>query len=309
MPSSEHEAIVAQLRDATAPTDPTLAQLRESYDQILLPFTPVEGTVITSHWADGVGVDLVAAPGADAGRTVLFVHGGGFVLGSVRAYHEFAGRISAATGSRVAVVDYRLAPEATAPAALDDCVTAYRWLVGNGADPAGTSLIGDSAGGGLALLVAAALAHSELPTPAAVVALSPWIDVAVRPDMPDERETGDPMLTPAGLRWFGETYLGGAAGDDPAHNALHADLTGMPPTLLQTGTLDVTHQDSVLFAERARAAGVELVLDVFPDLIHDWHAFGPDLPEGQEALRRVGAFLADHVVGGVAVPTAGHRSS
>jgi len=131
-------------------------------------------------------------------------------------------------------------------------------------------------------------------TPGAAVALSPWIDVAVRADMPDEKQTGDPMLTPDGLRWFAQTYLGAASGDDPVHNALHADLTGTPPVLIQTGTRDITHQDAILFTERARATGVEVVLDVYPELIHDWHAYGPDLPEGQQALARVGAFLAEH---------------
>ncbi|WP_169809386.1 alpha/beta hydrolase [Actinomadura chibensis] len=271
--------------------------MRENYDRLLVPFDPDGGTTVTSESAGDVGVELISAPGTDPAKTVVFVHGGGYVLGSVRAYREYAGRVSAATGSRVALVDYRRAPEAVAPAARDDCVTAYAWLIDNGADPARTSLIGDSAGGGLALVVTAWLARSELPTPAAVVGLSAWIDVGVRADMPDEKQTGDPMLTPGGLRWFGETYLSGAAGDDPEHNALYADLTGMPPTLLQTGTRDVAHQDSVLFAERAKAASVLVELDVYDGLIHDWHAFGPGLPEGRAALARVGAFLGAHAGG------------
>ena len=294
MPSTQHQAIVDQLLDASAPVSPTLAEMRQTYDQILLPFRPVDGTTFVKHSAGGIDVDFVTAPGAAQDRCVLFIHGGGFVLGSAHAYHELASRISAATGSRVALIDYRLAPEAVAPAALDDCMTAYRGLIEHGLDPRHISFIGDSAGGGLALLLAAQLALSGTPTPAAVVALSPWIDVAVRADMPDEKQTGDPMLTPDGLRWFAQAYLAGAAGDDPAHNALHADLTGMPPVLIQTGTRDITHQDAVLFAERARAVGVEVILDVYPDLIHDWHAYGPELPEGQQAMARVGAFLAEH---------------
>jgi monoterpene epsilon-lactone hydrolase len=297
MPSPEHQTLVDQLTNKVAPVDPTLTQLRENYDQILLPFKPVHGTTFTTENAGGIDIDFVNAPGADTDRCVVFIHGGGFVLGSTRAYHEFASRISAATASRVALIDYRLAPEAVAPAARDDCIAAYRWLVDHGADPTRTSFIGDSAGGGLALLMAAQLANGDVPPPAAVVALSPWIDLAVRADMPDEKDTDDPMLTPDGLRWFAQTYLATASGEDPAHNALHADLTGMPPTLVQTGTRDVTHQDAVLFAERAKDAGVEIVLDVYPDLIHDWHAFGPDLPEGQQALAGVGAFLAKHTGG------------
>jgi epsilon-lactone hydrolase len=294
MPSPEHQALVDQLLNKVAPVDPTLSELRENYDQILLPFKPVHGTTFTTENAGGADIDFVTAPGADTDRCVVFIHGGGFVLGSTRAYHEFASRISAATASRVALIDYRLAPEAVAPAARDDCIAAYQWLVDHGVDPIRTSFIGDSAGGGLALLMAAQLAKGDVPPPAAVVALSPWIDLAVRADMPDEKDTDDPMLTPDGLRWFAQTYLATASGEDPEHNALHADLTGMPPTLVQTGTRDVTHQDAVLFAERAKDAGVEIVLDVYPDLIHDWHAFGPDLPEGQQALAGVGVFLAKH---------------
>ncbi|MEO3856475.1 alpha/beta hydrolase [Acrocarpospora sp. B8E8] len=297
MPSPQHEAIVHYLMNAQAPADPTLAELREGYDQNLLAFTPVEGTTVSTESADGIRVDLVTAPGADPERHVLFVHGGGFVLGSAEAYREFASRISAATKARVAVVDYRRAPEATAPAALDDCLAAYRWLLARGADAARTALAGDSGGGGLALLLAARIAAAGLPVPAAVVAFSPWIDISFRPDMPDERESDDPMLTVAYLRWLAASYLAGAAADDPANNALFADLAGLPPVLLQTGTRDLTHQDSVVFAKRAEEAGVEVVLDVYPELIHDWPAFGPDLPEGQEALARVGDFLGKRLAG------------
>ena len=297
MPSPQHQALVDTLLNAVAPVDATLTEMRRNYDQILLPYHPVEGSAVVRQDVGGIDVDFITAPGAALDRCVVFIHGGGFVLGSTRAYHEFASRISAATGSRVALIDYRLAPEAVAPAARDDCITAYRALIDNGLDPARTSFIGDSAGGGLALLLAAQLAHSEIPTPTAVVALSPWIDVAVRADMPDEKETGDPMLTPDALRWFARTYLATAAGDGPEHNALHADLTGMPPTLIQTGTRDITHRDGVMFAERAKAAGVDVVLDVYPELIHDWHAYGPDMPEGQQALAAVGAFLAKHTAG------------
>ncbi|NEW45687.1 alpha/beta hydrolase [Nocardia cyriacigeorgica] len=303
MPSAEHEEIVQQLIDTTSPADPpTLDQMRENYDQLMLRYAVADSTTITSHSADGVGVDLVTTPGADPEQCVAFIHGGGFVLGSVRGYHEYASRISVATKSTVALIDYRRAPEAVAPAAREDCVKAYCWLAGRVADT--VSLMGDSAGGGLALLLGAQLAKSDAPTPAAVVALSPWIDVAVRAEMPDQQVTKDPMLSPAGLRWFADTYLAGVSGDNPEHNALNADLTGMPATLLQTGTRDVTHQDSVLFTERARAAGVDVVLDVYDGLIHDWHSFGPALPEGKLALARVGDFLTAHAGQGGAVPAA-----
>jgi monoterpene epsilon-lactone hydrolase len=308
MPSAQHQAIVDQWLNNVAPEDPTLEEMRDNYDQLLLPFAPVPDTTFETVNADGINVDFVTAPEADPDRCVVFIHGGGFVLGSVRAYHEFASRISAATGSRVALIDYRLAPEAVAPAARDDCIAAYRWLIEHGADPARTSFIGDSAGGGLALLVAAQLSQSEIPTPAAVVALSPWIDIAVRADMPDPEQVGDPMLTPEFLRWLGQTYLATIPGNDPAHNALHADLAGMPPILVQTGTRDITHMEAVLFADRARAAGVDVELDVYPDLIHDWHAYGPDVPEGREALTRACAFLAKYVGGHQLAPTITHEA-
>jgi epsilon-lactone hydrolase len=308
MPSAQHQAIVDQWLNTAAPQDPTLEEMRENYDKLLLPFAPVPNTTFETVNAGGIDIDYVTARGADPDRCVVFIHGGGFVLGSVRAYHEFASRISAATSSRVVLIDYRLAPEAVAPAARDDCAAAYRWLIDHGADPARTSFIGDSAGGGLALLVAAQLAHSATPAPAAVVALSPWIDVGVRADMPDPQQVSDPMLTPEFLRWLGQTYLATIPGNDPAHNAMHADLAGMPPILVQTGTRDITHMEAVQFAERARAAGVDVELDVYPDLVHDWHAYGPDVPEGRKALARVSAFLAKHVGSVELAPTITHET-
>lgn len=293
MPSTQHQAIVDRLLSATGRPNPTLAEMREDYDQILLPFQPVQGTRITTTTAVTVPVDIVVAPGADTGACVVFIHGGGFVLGSVKAYHEYASRISEAAGAAVALIDYRLAPEALAPTAREDCITAYRWLIEHEFDVARTAFIGDSAGGGLALLTAAQLGRSAAPTPSAVVALSPWIDLGVREDMPSAEETGDPMLSVAGLRWFAHTYLGATPGNAPDHNALYADLSGLPATLIQTGTRDITHQDSVLFAERARSAGADVTVEVYPDLIHDWHAYGPELPEGRRALTQVGRFLAD----------------
>ncbi|MFI6284420.1 alpha/beta hydrolase fold domain-containing protein [Streptomyces sp. NPDC051018] len=292
MTSAQHEAVVTMLENEPRRGDTTLDAMRKGYDRGLLAFRPADGTTTRVVTCNGVGIHLVSGPGASTDRTLLFVHGGGYVLGSPPAYYELAGRISTACGAQVAVVDYRRAPEAPAPAARHDVHRAYAWLLENGADASRTGLIGDSAGGGLALLVAAQLGRGDLPAPAAVVALSPWIDLSVGPDFPDESAVADPMLTREGLRWFAGTYLGGARADNPEHNALHADLSALPPALLQSGPRDITHADAGAFAERARAAGAEVVVEVSPGLVHNWHAFGPDLPEGHAALARVGEFLA-----------------
>ena len=192
---------------------------------------------------------------------------------------------------RVLNVDYRLAPEHPHPAGVDDAVTVYRWLLASGLAPGRIVIAGDSAGGGLAAATLVALRDRGEPAPAGGALISPWADLTMTADSYRTRAELDPMVSHEGLVPSAEAYLAGTDPKDPTVSAVFADLTGLPPLVIHVGDHEVLLDDSVLLAERARAAGVEVELWVAPEMIHVWHAFAGLVPEGQEALERLAAWI------------------
>jgi epsilon-lactone hydrolase len=226
-------------------------------------------------------------------RVLLYLHGGAYQIGSPATLRHLVALISDAARTRVLSVDYRLAPEHPFPAAVDDTLTAYRWLLANGTDPARIAIAGDSAGGGLTLAALVALRDAGVPLPAAAVAMSPWTDLALTGESLRTRAEADFMLQPAGMRETADTYL---AGEDPHHpyaSPLYADLRGLPPLLIHVGDAEVILDDSTRFAARARDAGVDVTLEVWDEMPHVWHAFAGLLPEADQAVARIGSWLRD----------------
>jgi acetyl esterase/lipase len=251
--------------------------------------------------AAGVPCEWLLAPGADPERRLLYIHGGGWTSGGLESHRPLSARISAATGCAVLAVDYRLAPEHPFPAGLDDCIAAYRWLRENGpggAAPARSVFVaGDSAGGNLTLALLLALKQRALPLPNAAVPISPSTDFLATGDSFRTRAERDPILTmgPEGLRMLSLVYLQGRAKpEDPLASPLYGDFRGLPPLLFQVGDAEVLLDDSTRAAERARAAGVDVTLEVWPEMPHVWHAFAPFLPEATRAIEQLGAFVRKH---------------
>jgi len=251
--------------------------------------------------ADGIPCEWLLAPGADPARRLLYVHGGGWTSGGLDSHRPLSARLSAATGCAVLAVDYRLAPEHAFPAGLEDCIASYRWLRENGPDGAApapsVSVAGDSAGGNLTLALLLALKQRGLPLPDAAVPISPATDFLATGESYRTRAERDPILTmgPEGLRTLAAVYLQGRAQpDDPLVSPLYGDLTGLPPLLLHVGDAEVLLDDSTRFAERAQQAGVDVTLEVWPDMPHVWHAFAPFLPEATRAIEQIGAFVRKH---------------
>ena len=189
------------------------------------------------------------------------------------------------------LLDYRLAPESPFPAAVDDAVAAYCWLLDQGYAPGRLSIAGDSAGGGLTVAALVALRYRGQPMPAAGLCLSPWVDMEGVGASMTAKEDEDPTLNHEALLWFSERYLAGADPRAPLAAPIYADLAGLPPLLVQVGTAEVLLDDSLRLAERAREAGVDVSLDVAHDMMHVWHLFEPVLDEAGEAIARAGAFL------------------
>lgn len=241
--------------------------------------------------AGGIPAEWVTTPDADAQRVVLYLHGGAYVIGSMNTHRDLAGRISRAAGARVLNVDYRLAPEHPHPAAVDDATAAYQWLLGTGQDPACLAIAGDSAGGGLTLATLVALRDQKLPLPAAGVCLSPWVDLEGIGESMKGCAHLDPMVQHEHLLRMARFYLGDLDPRTPLAAPLYADLSGLPPLYIQVGTAETLLDDATRIAERARKAGVDTTLEVWDDMIHVFQAFAPMLPEGQQAIDKIGAYL------------------
>jgi len=243
--------------------------------------------------AGGVDAEWVCAPGAANDRFVLYLHGGGYVIGSVKTHRDLMARLSRAAKARVLGLNYRLAPEHPFPAAVDDAVAGYKWLLAQGAKPGRIAIAGDSAGGGLAAATLVAIRDAKLPTPAAGVLLSPWVDLEGIGESMTTRAKVDPVVQKEGLAGMAQAYLQGQNPRTPLAAPLYADLKGLPPLLIQVGDAETLLDDSKRLNVRAQAAGVNTKLEVWPEMIHVWQLFASFLPEGQEAVSGIGKFVIE----------------
>jgi epsilon-lactone hydrolase len=291
MASPQFEKLVNLIRsNKQPPGDHPVEKLRAGMERASLP--AADDITATAVDAGGVPAEWVSAPGADAARVVLYLHGGGYVMGSPVTHRKLAGDVSRASGARVLLIDYRLAPEHPMPAAIDDAVRAYRWLLQDVA-PGSIAVAGDSAGGGLTVATLLALRDAGDPMPGAAVCISPWVDFTGEAASIQSRAERDPMVGIGDLSRFGAWYLAGA--DPRASSPAYADLQGLPPLLIHVGDDEIILDDSVLLNERATAAGVDATLEVWPEMFHVWHVFAGRVPESTAAVERVGAFLQDRL--------------
>jgi monoterpene epsilon-lactone hydrolase len=269
-------------------TDPDLVQTRAAFESLNAQFSPPAGTVTRPVTAGGVP-SLLVAPGEGHEPTVLYLHGGGYVIGSAFGYQPHAGALAAAAETGLLVADYRLAPEHPFPAALEDAQRAYLWLREHTPDPQGIVVVGDSSGAGLLLSLLLSLKRDEQPLPAASVAFCPWLDHAIL-----TASTSDaPMSTEADVHRCISAYLADHPADDPIVDSLHADLTGLPPMLIQAATGDARLADAKALATRAQDHGVQVRLELFPVQAHAFQLFWSFLPEAADAMEAAGAFIRE----------------
>jgi epsilon-lactone hydrolase len=252
---------------------------------------PPRDTETVPGMLGGVSVLRVATRLSCPERHILFLHGGGYVTGSPELYRHLTWRFAAAAAARVTAIRYRLAPEHPFPAALDDAVAAWRGLLAEGVDPRHTAVIGDSAGGGLALCLALRLRDGGEPLPAAIVALSPWTDLAVTGESIRRNAAADPMQNAAEVPHVAARYLNGADPRNPYASPLYGDPAGLPPTLIQVGSDEILRDDAVRMAARMRDAGCAVALEIWPRMPHVWQAFASVMPEARQAITRIGVFV------------------
>jgi epsilon-lactone hydrolase len=257
---------------------------------------PVPDDVLVGEvTAGGVPAHWLTAPGVDAGRVLLFLHGGGYELGSVRSDGELAARLGRASGMRVLFPEYRLAPEHPFPAAIDDVLAVWRWLRTDlGLSARLMAVAGDSAGGGLAVALLVARRDAGEALPAAAVLMSPTVDLTSSGASMTERADQDPISTPAVLRQFASEYLAGTDPKTPLASPLFASLSGLPPLLVQVGTADLLLSDSERLATAATQAGVDVTLQIGEGLPHVYQLM-LGTPEAAEATKQIGQFLRARV--------------
>ncbi len=238
---------------------------------------------------NGIPAEWISLPPATAG-VMLYLHGGAYCLGSVNASRDLIARLVEATKHKAVAIDYRLAPEHPFPAALEDALSAYRWLLAQGVEPARILFAGDSAGGGLSIATLVALRDAGQPLPAAAICISPWTDLALTGDSMRSKAAVDPILDAASLARYARDYAGDAPLTSPLISPLYADLAGLPPLLIQVGTDEILLDDATRLAECARQAGVPVTLETWAGLFHVFPA-APFLPETAQAMAQAARFV------------------
>jgi len=294
MASNELQMIIDTLRSGPKMADLSIEEQRAQMEVIFTQFQLPTDVRCDPVDAGGVPAEWITTPGVVAERVICYLHGGGYVMGSINTHREVVSRLSRAASARVLILDYRLAPENPFPAAVDDSTAACRWLLSVGVDPARLVIAGESAGGGLTVATLVALRDAGESLPRAGICLSPWVDLECLGESMVTKAEIDPVLTRDSTLMWAKAYLGDTDPRTPLASPLYADLTGLPPLLIQVGTAEVLFDDATRLADRARAAGVDVILEPWDDMIHMWHSLAAILPEGEQAIDRIGEFIRQH---------------
>lgn len=294
MPSSQHLLLKQFLVAATSPLArqrPCLTTMRLAVEAAaVFQFVPWN-VFLEDADVDGMAAEWLRPAGAPAERVLLYLHGGGYVLGSLNTHRALVGALARSCQLNTLAINYRKAPEYPFPAALDDAQLAYDWLLGEGYAPHNIMVAGDSAGGGLALALLLHLRDAGQPLPAAAIGLSPWTDLVLPANVLRQvcREESQ-LLEALEIRGWGGQYAHNTPLTHPLLSPVRAELHELPPLLIQISDAEVLHDDVLQFTEKARAVGVPVTLQVFGGLVHWWHLFWRFVPEARQALNQAGDF-------------------
>ena len=292
MSTEQRENLDAILRQSAFPADSDVGELRRLLRELTSAQPLPAGVTVTAAALGGVPAAQITIDGVEPCHVVLYFHGGVYVLGDAFQAAGLAAQVGRRTGARVISVDYRLAPEHPYPAAVDDALAAYRALLDAGIDPSDIALAGESAGGGLAVATLVNARDHGLPLPAAAFAMSPYADLTLAGTTMETKRAADPLLSRENLQARVGDY---AAGHDPAAGLISpvfADLSGLPPLIIQAGTHEVLLDDAVRLARQAATADVAVTLDITPRVPHVFQAYYPILDEAGAALDRAGQLLS-----------------
>ncbi|MCK2238703.1 MULTISPECIES: alpha/beta hydrolase [unclassified Crossiella] len=274
----------------------TLADTRLAYRKFFQDSFPApDGVTFDAVDADGVAAEWATPADAVTGRHLIYLHGGAYLVGDPQGYRGLVGTIAQRLRARVLVPDYRLAPEAVFPAAVEDAVTAYRWLLAQGARPEHVVVAGDSAGGAMAISALVAARDQGLPLPAASIALSPWANLEHTGATMRTLDGIDPSVNRAGLRRAADLVLGNTPPNSPLASPVFADTRGLPPVLIQIGGHEVMLSDAIRLAAKLAEDAVPVRLDIAPRMGHVWHLLTGHLPAADKAIANAITFAQDHL--------------
>jgi epsilon-lactone hydrolase len=297
MASEAYEKIIAGLWALPRVPGRPVEQQRADSEAMADQFPPPAGTVVSAPEGAPVPSLWVRGPDVAADAAIVWLHGGGYTLGSPRGYRRFAGDLSRVAGVSVLLPDYRLAPEHPHPAAVEDGVATYRWLLDQGFAPGRLALGGDSAGGGLTMATLVALRDAGMPVPAAAVVLSPWVDLSLSSETWTTRADVDPLVGRHNAPEMAAAYLNGQDPTTPLASPIHADLKRLPPLLILVGDREVLLDDARALDRRAIEGGVDVVLQEHPEVHHVWPVFAPETDEGKAAITIMATYCADQISG------------
>jgi monoterpene epsilon-lactone hydrolase len=285
------KALIKQFQAQVLGGKPTLESMRAGGEGMAHMTAEPAGVEYTAVDAGGVAGQWVDMPGVDKRRVLFYVHGGGYVICSSNSHRKLVGHLAAAAGCRGLAIDYRLAPEHPHPTPVNDALASYRWLLAQGFDHNAIAISGDSAGGGLTMATLVAIRDAGLPAPCAGVALSPWVDLEGTGESVRTKASVDLLIHGEGLKMMAAMFLAGQDPRTPLAAPLYADVSKLPAVYIQVGGDEVLLDDSTRLATVLAAAGNAVRLDVFPEMQHVFQINAGNLPEADDAVARIGAFL------------------
>jgi acetyl esterase/lipase len=293
MPDPDITRIRAMLTSRPRPTG--TEERRQRLDALGQAFGAPDDARLEAIEIAGVPAEWSTTPQADAGRAVLYLHGGGYMAGSIISHRYLAVETGRAAHARTLALGYRLAPEHPYPAQLEDALAAYSMLRDKGFAASNIAVGGDSAGGNLTLALLIALRDRGLPLPACSWLISPWSDLTASGATMQSKANIDPMISRPYLLELAQAFAGGKAFADPLISPQFADLTGLPPLLIQVGSDETLLDDAIALTGRAGAAGVAVSLEIWPDMIHAFPMFFPQVAASRRATEHAGTFMRRHM--------------
>ena len=295
MTSKEYEGILEVLNSLPDTFGLPFEERRSNFETQASQLPVAENVTLETLFVENIAAEWIVPEKTTASGVLLYLHGGGYCVGSINTHRGMVSHIARAAGIRSLVIDYRLAPEQPFPAAVEDSTAAYRWLLSQGVAASDIIVAGDSAGGGLTASTLVSLKENEIPLPAASVLISPWVDLAISGDSVITKAEIDPMVTKERLIEMAEAYLAGTDPRTPLASPLYADLGGIPPMLIHVGTSEILLDDAIRLVDRAKQAGVDVTIKAAEGMCHVWHYFTVMLPEAMEAINEIAVFIKAHL--------------
>ena len=298
MPSIQHSFFrlsVEKLQGAFSTRFDQIASLRKVLDTSASTLNLPRGVKAQPVEIAGMQAEWLIPRVADAGHVILFIHGGGYAVGSLATHRSLAGKLAKMSRCKALIIDYRLAPEHPFPAALEDAVHAYQWLIGEKYTADQIVLVGDSAGGGLCMSLQVCLKKMNYPLPAASVLFSPWVDLTFSGESAETHQIDDPIVIVDHVKEWASSYAHRHSILHPMISPLYADLSGLSPVLIQASDAEVLTDDAVRLARKLASAGTESHLQLYPELLHVWQILWPFLPEAKEALSLAADFIEKQI--------------